>query len=832
MQILEIVLKGYKRFSLNSIEYFKYTPKNKIQLILGTNGSGKSSLIKELSPLPAEQSEYTKDGFKIISYRHNNSTYVLKSMFSSNGNKFHFIKDNEELNPGFTVSVYRELVKKEFSITTEVHGLMTGRVKFSRMSVADRRKWFTQIADCDYTYAINFYTKLKDQARDLQGAVKLQQARLVQETNKLLSPEQEDKHREDIKQLNIFLDLLLADLNVDSDSSKQLDHYDHVQSVLINLSHELIKTQGLFKNDEYFKDEAAVKEAMVVCRSDIKTNETFLNSIYKDMESQSKSIILFEENNLDSFKDIDIQLIALRNESDLLKLSLTLPMVNITDSINPEKVSVALNAVKPQLDEFISQLLEHSGKGYDKTTYTLCLDELGSFTASKLSLTGLSQQLAKQISEYEHAKQHNKVDCPNCKHTWHRGFSQNLYDDCVQSKHSCDKKLEVVETKIKTLEIIKQEHYEYLTTVGNLLKTMSYVTILEPFWNCIVKSGLIKTDPKAVRRMLQTYQTELGYQQRIGLLSEKIAELERLKEINKTNQTTNLAVLKLRHIELEKQAQIYQYEIRQNKLKEQLILTYEKAIGKVNDISKELESLINVSSELKTGIFKSMRQDYISACIRLCKIEIAEKNQTISRVDIQKALITNIETELKSYQEQIDVYKIMLRELSPSEGLIAKGLVNFINHFVLQMNNFIKKIWLYPLEIQPVFQTDDDLELGYKFQVKVNDNNDIADVSMGSSAMREVIDLAFVIVSMQYLNLEKAPLFLDEFSVNLDSAHRQSAFNTITNLMTNSNHSQVFMISHYEDSYGSIRNADVTVLCPSNVVIPKDCVYNNCVVLS
>jgi hypothetical protein len=201
----------------------------------------------------------------------------------------------------------------------------------------------------------------------------------------------------------------------------------------------------------------------------------------------------------------------------------------------------------------------------------------------------------------------------------------------------------------------------------------------------------------------------------------------------------------------------------------------------------------------------------------------------VSRIDIQAALLTSIEKQIAEYQEQAEVYKIMLKELSPTEGLIAKGLINFINHFVIQMNAIIKKVWLYPLEIQPVFQLDDELELDYKFQVKVNDKNDISDVSLGSSAMKEVIDMAFMRVSMKYLKLDKAPLFLDEFSVNMDSAHRKSAFNTVTDLMTNSNHSQVFLISHYEDSYGSIANADVVVLCPNNVVIPKGCGYNNCV---
>jgi len=49
--IIRVELHRFKRFTLNNIETFVYTPKAKLQLIQGTNGVGKSSLINELTPL-------------------------------------------------------------------------------------------------------------------------------------------------------------------------------------------------------------------------------------------------------------------------------------------------------------------------------------------------------------------------------------------------------------------------------------------------------------------------------------------------------------------------------------------------------------------------------------------------------------------------------------------------------------------------------------------------------------------------------------------------------------------------------------------------------------
>ena len=77
MRMNYIELKGFKRFALNNINYFKYSPHERHQLILGTNGSGKSSLLGEMSPLPADPRNYTKDGYKKIEIERDVSNITL-----------------------------------------------------------------------------------------------------------------------------------------------------------------------------------------------------------------------------------------------------------------------------------------------------------------------------------------------------------------------------------------------------------------------------------------------------------------------------------------------------------------------------------------------------------------------------------------------------------------------------------------------------------------------------------------------------------------------------------------------------------------------------------
>lgn len=66
MKITQLVLSGYKRLLLNNTHYLKLDFESIYQLVLGTNGSGKSSVLYELSPLPAQSSHYVKGGINTL----------------------------------------------------------------------------------------------------------------------------------------------------------------------------------------------------------------------------------------------------------------------------------------------------------------------------------------------------------------------------------------------------------------------------------------------------------------------------------------------------------------------------------------------------------------------------------------------------------------------------------------------------------------------------------------------------------------------------------------------------------------------------------------------
>ena len=100
MKITKLILQDYNRMKSNNYSKIEYTPSDNVQIILGTNGYGKSSLLYELSPLPADLNKhYGDNGYKEIHISHNNMEYVCISDKSKGKHSFK-INDGEEMNGG------------------------------------------------------------------------------------------------------------------------------------------------------------------------------------------------------------------------------------------------------------------------------------------------------------------------------------------------------------------------------------------------------------------------------------------------------------------------------------------------------------------------------------------------------------------------------------------------------------------------------------------------------------------------------------------------------------------------------------------------------------
>jgi energy-coupling factor transporter ATP-binding protein EcfA2 len=836
MKILNIELIGYERFALNQIKrlYINFT--EKVILILGTNGSGKSSLLRELSPLPAQSQAFTKDGSKTIEIEHNGYLYRLRSDFKTN--KHSFLKFDHaqpiELNSGGTQTVQKELVKKEFGITPDLHQLFIGQIKFHKMTVADRRKWFTLFSRSDYTFALQVYQRFKDQLKAAQSNLKMIQSRLSVEKDKILTAEQQ----QEIKQIIDYLSEQVTNLQsiqkyyYDQTPNEQVieRHYAQMRQTSRSLIEQIINYRKKIQYENH--------------PTDIVDERVFL---HQKKIAEIQALIDLREKDLQNLQNIEFQL-SKNSQTNVQGLKHQLNYLNEQYSKKVNQLSILKNTeisefyffrqdfsnIESALVELLSHMRADPNRQFTKQSFTEQKEKIQAAALQRQQLIDALQKVKIQLDQYKHFKEHNQTQCPKCQHVWIRQYSEN---DDIAAQKKYEYLLENLEKNKKhseELENTLQNMVEFFEQHKLYLQLVHYHPRLKPLWSKIEESGYLFSDPGQIRTILSQFISELDCAEELEKIHKDRLELKQLIETIEKSLVDSQDDLKKKIIKMQEEIANFLKDQRSHRSQLEHFQTLKQTLKTIENQTQQVESALNVANQYRDQWLKQQMRMYIQSLIDLIESKKEKYTTTLLQTDRQKHTISVLESEEKSLSQKIESLTILAKELSPSEGLIAKGMMSFIQIFLIEINEILKQIWLYPLELV-VEQIDESQEtdLDYKFKLKINDNEDniIPDIQDASSAMKEAIDLSFQIVCMKYLGMTEYPLFLDEFGHSMDSAHRLEATKKIHLLAEQGTFSQIFIISHFENSYGTFKNAQVNVLCKNNIIIPKDMRYNESMII-
>lgn len=830
MKILSVELYLFRRLFLNQTEFLRITMTEIIQLILGSNGSGKSSLLQELTPLPSNHQDFLKDGYKHITIEHNGNEYILKSVFSG-VQKHYFLKNGEELNTGNTLTVQRDLVKQEFNITPEIHELMITQKGFHSMSPVDRRYWFTKLSDVNYDYAINLYKKLKDKARDVSGALKIAKKRFVVETSNLISHEEQLNIENEVSRLYEFLNHLLelrkpVEKTIDSLSLKSKT----IELELNKFSHSIFKKKIGLKDISEFDNLEAISTRIVTYQNALEVEKILINNYiteFNKLDEISKQLKLTEDTNISALvnriRDLQTQIEILYSKQKL-KLSIS----------EYETAKRAFDTVYDILNTVFISLPNNNDRKYSKQNLIDVTDFILRYKDRVNKFTNDLNKLQAQKDSQEHQRDHDKIECPQCQHKWSRGYDPLVYHNICLNIKTIQNELNENIVVLLEKETFLNEIKDYFLVYRDFTVTISNWPILQPLWDYILESGDVFNQPKNILNMIEMFKYDLT----LGIEQSKL-----LEEVHKNNNLISICE-NASHEDISNIAEKVDDLDKLIKTSTEKTTFYNKEISKLINSKKDIEFILDLEIKIKKLLeeHESLTQDQeetyrriaFNEIVKSVQINLSQKEKTLSEIKIQKALVNDLENQIESMEIDSEAYNLLVKELSPTDGLIAQGLLGFIKVFVKQMNALIKKIWAYPLEIVPCGITDNvSVELDYKFPLMVQSrDNIVSDVSKGSSAMREVVDLAFKVISMKYLGLADYPIILDEPCSAMDNEHKISSMSAITNLMNTQDFTQLFLVSHDHAQYGSLTNAEVCVLCSNNIVPPAGSKFNTHVILS
>ncbi len=805
MKIEYLKLYNFKRFALNSIKSFTYTPELKTQLILGTNGSGKSSLLNELSPLPARSKDFYDGGYKEIHISHNNHKYKLCNHYN---NKHSFIKDDEELNTGGTLSVQKALVFQEFRLNDKLHEILTGKINFCDMSVSDRRKWFTELSNNDYNYILSVYDKIKEKYNTLNTELKITRQLIVQEELKIIDDEQIENVKNRLSELDSLIKKLSTlKTHVDFDERNLINQLNVIQNELTvstdkilhlrqNINYHYIHYNPISNyNDRKTELSSILYHSQQELNSKIQ-NYTTLENQLKELESQKSYDEILKE-----LENIGEQQRLLENEYCSLE--------------NIETIYKHFLSIKDTLVNILIELESNSDLRYSKENYKVIQDKLELLNTSLNNKSVLESKLRRIIYDQENSLKNHQVECPNCSHKWIPGYNIEIYES---TKSELENLLESIkkdnEEKDRLIEY-KNNLIDYFNKYKMLLDIFKSYENLNFIYDSLKID--IQNNPSLAVNKIHFLESQIKQAYEFYNLEVSKKELKQLIE----NKEKDLDTIKTKIIE-----DLKKYELEIKLLTEQEN-NYKKELDLLNKQIQNYESInkgiIYIEDKLKN--YNSLSKDYltlkinegINHIINPLLSETIELQNKLSSIHSQKSYVESLKNKVLELEKDYNASKILMEVLSPKTGIIAESLINFINDIIAYITDLVNEVWTYRIEIVPIEIDNENDSLDYRFSLKVDNNDPIEDISKGSNGIKEIINLAFKICVLFYLDFKGYPLYLDEFGSSFDSQHRLNANKIIHKLINDDNFSNIFMISHYEESYGSLNNTDIIVLDSSNI---------------
>lgn len=816
MLIEELTLAGYKRIMLNNINKITIKPESVVQIILGGNGSGKSSILDEWSPFPATPSDYIKGGSKRIVVRHAGTRYICLSDFSGKGHHSLVKVTDEgeiELNDGGTISVQRELVQQIFGLTPEIQDLLLGKILFTQMGPNQRRAFITKMSADDLTYATNLFNKVSSVARDNQGAMKHIKQRLSRETDNLLRLNADETLEETVALLQHELTLLMGERSNKQEQSKnKIQFLDNVQARLDSLYTAIMNNPFPTLNEAGFESPDAIREALVTKKATYQNQSTRLNELTTDYQKRKE---LFD-------------LVAATGNIDVAELeSLVQKYTADNESLSKKKKQFDFNGdvsdMLSSAQDFKSQLVEILMMLPDNSDGHLSRARLAELKDTSLIKEGEVNKLRNRLKfldeRISHIENSETTNCPKCGFTWRVGIRERELPDYQEERGKLVVQIKQIEKESESVNLEIEQINDYANLFTRLKTLFHSYPKASNLLDWLLEDKRICFNPSSYSRQVDIWMSDLHIAHKTYLNNKELRWIQDTLAINARVSNQSKEHIESGLHDLERTIEVLTDSQRYLLVEiDQLTHLLRLAIDFFNKGNEFAELKLLLKSTLDETV-DVLRDEHIDKLIRHYQSQLATKVNLLNEKKAIEGIIQDLTNDLKNVEADYLANKRVAKALSPVDGIIAKQMMQFIEIMVEQMNDIIRNIWTTPLEVKVCGTEDGGLD--YKFPlVSGHGAVSVKDITQSSKGQEEIINFSFRLVAIMYLGLGDFPLFLDEVGQNLDETHLTSLMNYVKMLMDGHRHSQLVMISHFAAFFGAFNLADVCVLSGANITAP------------
>lgn len=830
MRITEFVLEKYKRLMLSNIHRFEMTPHAPMQLIIGSNGSGKSSLVEEMTPLPAHHKQFAKGGKKHMKVEHRGRVYTLTSEYTSGTGKHTFQCDNEILNNQGTFAVQKELVESHFGITREIHELLIGITTFTGLTTAKRREWLTRLTPVDLSFAFQVYNKARSAHRDQLGVIKHITKRMGRENQDLPDDGEVAQLRKQITQYTEKLDRLfeLRQANTDQPFASKAAFDDQLQGH-IKRAKQLLDQQITLPPEWGVASPTELSEAIETHKTQYQRH----HAVLERMQDEHNQLLQQAPSRDDTLSDEDIatlreQVASYQVEVDTQQRLVdqyqgTFPLVDLPMDRRPRELLQSifndwLDLLQTFPDNHEGYFSQDKGRQV-KARYDEAVSQQRQLDAKRNTIM---ERLAR-------LKGCESIQCPQCQHTFQPGVSPKDVTALEQQKDHLTEQLTTLEAQLKADQQYLEDYEDYVGYVKRFRRLVQDSPMFSPVWDvCLERQVMTRTPRDYVTQATQWME---GMQGQLAL-----AEARQQQEV---------LAHRLRYVEAIDRQALSQQDARRQQLERDIETTtttlralhrqIQTMQSRLQELTQYQDRLQETADRLAQFLDATHRQrDHlfqkaIAEETQQTQMRMAQTQEQLSRIELREGVLSDLEQQQQQAQQDHQDYGVLVKALAPTDGLIGRYLMGFMQGVVKMINAVIAEIWTYPMEVLPS-QVEKD-ELDYRFPLNVNNEAVVApDISLGSASQRDIINFAFKLLVMKCLKLEDMPLYLDEFGSTFDEQHRLNLIPFLNQMLEMNQVEQAFFISHFSATHGAFNQADICVLDPSNIAVPQE--YNQHVRIS
>lgn len=812
--LLKLILENYVPLLSSNIHKVELDTEHMINLFISLNGVGKSSILKEMNPLPPENGNY-KNGRKFVKWKVGSKIYTMDSYTGiGNGHSFK-IDDGEELNNNGTFSVQKELCETHFGLDTGLVKVISGiRIadRLSAMSASRRKDVLMQIYPNNTDYALGVYGRLKTARNELKAAIKNQVGRYTEENRKLSYinecgvEELERRVRgveEELKQ-SLLLRGSLESVKLDpAVQAKKLELDQLTDQLLAN------KLSGVWQSKREYVDTIAQSRRML---DGYRDQANVLQGVISEHAGMLEGLEEFLKDP-DAFKaqtkhvkgDIAETLIKLEVIEQGLK---QYPVFN-----DPENPLDGLPQIIPALMQFLNRVTPASTKELTGNQYKAFQNRMEVVGNELKSFTNDLTNMQHQLSHYEQAE---TVECPDCAHEFKLGMTPQKLANLKSNIEYSIKKIEKLENERDELQDKLDNDSEWFISMNQLftfIRENSHVRILPELikqfevgrWATHrLQNALELVSRKAE---LMGYSATLAEEEK--LLDARIALLDRNKVLDVAIyvSTTEKELVDVNNKILFYRAKI---DALSNTLRG--IQTYGEDLKRLEQLRFEIlqglecEGKVSLRSAVDHRIseLSSDKEHYMTSII---------KSKSLT------AVVQSISADIDRLKRRLTIVEVHMDGLCPNKGLIGKLMSDFITAICGNMNAVVNKIWNTPLYIKPCSKENGDLT--YRFPVVKGEKDPTPDVSDCSGGETDILDWAFRFVLLGYLGFP-LPLIMDEVGPFLDEIKRGRFFNFVEEYTQSNDARQLFLVSHYFNQLGVFRDPNIIALRYEGLTLPGE----------